>query len=619
MQAITSTVKILLLGSDQTKIALVTSLLSEIKSQKIELSTVQSFDSILPVIEQDPPALIFYIFADQQDHQLLRIAELNTRNIPLVLVSTAIGLNLASLPIEVDDCLLWSELSATSLAKTIFLARKRYQNRLEAELISHENIELSSQLLTTKNLFQAIIDNTSTLVWMCDAQGNSTFFNQAWSKLFGQKIETGANNSWMLKIHPLDLAKCQQEFDRALKQTKGFTISYRLQIQENQYLWMSNTAVSQFTVGGEFEGLVGYCFDITSIKKTEYQLIRRAVSDRLLAEITQKIHASLDLDQILQTTVVAVNQFLQAEKIQIIRVKQNQQLTVLFESRLNVEYLNCDLGKPPRLPAILFQNSLRLLAAGQIVTQDKANSPIIEGETCSIMLIPIISEQQLWGLLCVEQCSITREWTKEETKLLERVTMELSVAIKQAQLYQQLESANTELAKLSVVDDLTQIANRRKFDQYITSEWSRLAREQNPLSIILCDIDYFKLYNDTYGHQAGDRCLQAVAQAIKQVVKRPADLVARYGGEEFVLVLPNTSVEGAKYLAQQVRHRLEALKLPHINSPIDLYVTLSLGVSCCVPQPNSEVATLIKAADCGLYQAKATGRNRVVEYEIKPE
>ncbi|MEO0835193.1 MAG: diguanylate cyclase, partial [Cyanobacteria bacterium J06642_3] len=494
-----------------------------------------------------------------------------------------------------------------------------YQNRLEAELISHENIELSSQLLTTKNLFQAIIDNTSTLVWMCDAQGNSTFFNQAWSKLFGQKIETGANNSWMLKIHPLDLAKCQQEFDRALKQTKGFTISYRLQIQENQYLWMSNTAVSQFTVGGEFEGLVGYCFDITSIKKTEYQLIRRAVSDRLLAEITQKIHASLDLDQILQTTVVAVNQFLQAEKIQIIRVKQNQQLTVLFESRLNVEYLNCDLGKPPRLPAILFQNSLRLLAAGQIVTQDKANSPIIEGETCSIMLIPIISEQQLWGLLCVEQCSITREWTKEETKLLERVTMELSVAIKQAQLYQQLESANTELAKLSVVDDLTQIANRRKFDQYITSEWSRLAREQNPLSIILCDIDYFKLYNDTYGHQAGDRCLQAVAQAIKQVVKRPADLVARYGGEEFVLVLPNTSVEGAKYLAQQVRHRLEALKLPHINSPIDLYVTLSLGVSCCVPQPNSEVATLIKAADCGLYQAKATGRNRVVEYEIKPE
>ena len=235
------------------------------------------------------------------------------------------------------------------------------------------------------------------------------------------------------------------------------------------------------------------------------------------------------------------------------------------------------------------------------------------------MLIPIISEQQLWGLLCLEQCSVTREWTTEEIKLLERVTMELSVAIKQAQLYQQLEEVNAELAKLSMVDDLTKIANRRKFDQYVTSEWSRLAREQNPLSIILCDIDYFKLYNDTYGHQAGDRCLQVVAQAISQVVKRPADLVARYGGEEFVLVLPNTSVEGAKYLAQRVRQGVEALKLPHINSPIDLYITLSLGVSCCIPQPNSEVATLIAAADQGLYQAKATGRNRVVEYEIKPE
>ena len=153
----------------------------------------------------------------------------------------------------------------------------------------------------------------------------------------------------------------------------------------------------------------------------------------------------------------------------------------------------------------------------------------------------------------------------------------------------------------------------------MTAEWGRLAREQSPLSLILCDIDYFKPYNDTYGHQSGDRCLQQVAEAISRVIKRPADLVARYGGEEFAIVLPNTPLKGAVFLAQQVRWRIQALKIPHIASPIDLYLTLSLGVSCCIPQGNLDFGELVSAADRGLYRAKELGRNRVVECEIKAE
>lgn len=179
------------------------------------------------------------------------------------------------------------------------------------------------------------------------------------------------------------------------------------------------------------------------------------------------------------------------------------------------------------------------------------------------------------------------------------------------------EEANKELEKLSVIDELTKVANRRKFNRYIASEWQRLAREKAPLALILCDIDYFKLYNDTYGHQAGDRCLKLVAQAISKAVKRPADLVARYGGEEFAVVLPNTSIEGAEYLAQQIRLYVEALQLPHINSSVDLYITLSLGVSGCIPKHNSVFDALIAAADSGLYQAKELGRNQVVRLNIE--
>ena len=624
VQTIDSTVDILLLGNDQADSKLFNRLLNDVKYQTFRLSKVQDPNDIPEFIQQHHPDLIFYIFTPHEENNLsslLRVQETNTRNIPLILISTIVDFEFRSLSVEVDDYLIWSEMSTALLDKTICLALKRYRNKREAELMRQENLELKSQLLTNKNLFKTIIHNTYTLVWMCDEKGKSTFFNQAWSRLLGQKIEPKLHSNWMLNIHPQDLAKCQRKFKQALAKTEGFTMRYRLKRFDNQYLWISNDAVPQFNLKGEFKGLVGYCFDITAHKKIRQKLIQRATSDRLLAQITQKIHASLDLDQILPTTAEELNQFLQAEKIQINRVDQGNKLTLLFESSLNGEHPRCDIAQFPRFPVILSENNLTQLSSGQIVTQKCVDSSTISDKACSysILLIPIICEQQLWGLLSIEKCFISRELTRDEIKLLERVAIVLSVAIKQAKLYQQLESANRELEQLSLVDELTKIANRRKFDQYIAAEWTRLAREHNPLSLILCDIDYFKLYNDTYGHQAGDRCLQKVAQAIRKVIKRPADLVARYGGEEFVLVLPNTPIEGAKYLAQQVHLQIEALKIPHIKSSVDLYITLSLGISCCVPNSHSGFQILIAEADTALYQAKAMGRNRAVEYGTKPE
>lgn len=173
------------------------------------------------------------------------------------------------------------------------------------------------------------------------------------------------------------------------------------------------------------------------------------------------------------------------------------------------------------------------------------------------------------------------------------------------------EMAEEELKRLCYKDGLTGIANRRHFEEVLEREWRRAARNRKPLSLLMCDIDFFKAYNDTYGHQSGDECLKQVAGALNGMVNRPGDLVSRYGGEEFAVILPETDAEGAAFVAETLRAGIEALKIPNINSGLGRYLTVSLGVASLVPSPDSSSDELIAAADHALYQAKVEGRNRV--------
>ncbi|HAI68701.1 MAG TPA: hypothetical protein DCM38_04595, partial [Gammaproteobacteria bacterium] len=175
-----------------------------------------------------------------------------------------------------------------------------------------------------------------------------------------------------------------------------------------------------------------------------------------------------------------------------------------------------------------------------------------------------------------------------------------------------LEKANQALKRLAVLDDLTQIANRRRLNEYLEQQWQDLIKQQQPLSFILCDIDYFKYYNDTYGHQAGDECLQQVALAMTCAIKHPTDLIARYGGEEFAVILPYTKADGAMQIAYAMQNHIQLLKLAHAKSQVSQYVTLSIGVSSTIPKQTDSPARLIKQADNALYEAKALGRNRVI-------
>lgn len=165
---------------------------------------------------------------------------------------------------------------------------------------------------------------------------------------------------------------------------------------------------------------------------------------------------------------------------------------------------------------------------------------------------------------------------------------------------------------LAGIDSLTQIPNRRRFDEHLKKQWQRMAAQQLPLSVVLCDIDCFKQYNDTYGHLLGDECLQHVAQGLQSTLNRYGDLVARFGGEEFVAVLPETGLEGAIAVAMKMQVKMQHLKLPHPNSPVNPYVTLSMGVASTIPTLEQSSQDLINAADRALYLAKQSGRNQIV-------
>jgi diguanylate cyclase (GGDEF)-like protein len=184
---------------------------------------------------------------------------------------------------------------------------------------------------------------------------------------------------------------------------------------------------------------------------------------------------------------------------------------------------------------------------------------------------------------------------------------------------QQLQEANQTLQRLSNVDALTGVANRRYFNGQLAHEWARAVRDRTPLSIVMIDIDAFKAYNDHYGHPKGDECLRQVARALASAVKRPGDLLARYGGEEFVVLLPKTSLHGAVALAEEARQRVERLGLAHAHSPVLDRVTISLGVASIVPDRHEALEDLIVHADQALYQAKKQGRNGVQVFAEMPD
>jgi diguanylate cyclase (GGDEF)-like protein/PAS domain S-box-containing protein len=513
-------------------------------------------------------------------------------------------------------------------------------------------------------------------------------------------------------------------------------------------------------------------------KAAEDALDEQYKREVLLAEITQRIRQSLNLDAIFQISAQELRQSMNADRIGIFKFDPDsncsdgefvsESVIAGFDSVIALKIHDHCFGdqyaayyKEGRIQVINNINEAGLTDCHQEILQ--------RFQVISNLVVPIIQTEDLWGLLCIHQCSAPRHWQDSEINFARRIASQLEIAIKQVSLFELLEqellerekeaearkilltelqesesryrsvitsmsegivlqqadgqitacnesaekilglsadqmrglksvdferstiredgsiflsedhpamvtlrtgqpltnvimgickedrstrwiSINSqplchpdqtfpyavvasftditeqklaqemlkmeaELAHVrSLTDGLTQVANRRCFDDRLQTEWQRSVREKQSISLILIDIDYFKLYNDSYGHQAGDACLIQVAQTAASQLKRPADLFARYGGEEFVVILPNTNMEGAITVVEWIQHAIHDLKIPHEASKVSSNVTISLGIASIIPTQEQSPEDLIAIADKNLYQAKQQGRDRFCCY-----
>ena len=514
-----------------------------------------------------------------------------------------------------------------------FTLRKHAQDALSQ---SQERLELAQK-----------IGKIGTFEW--NIQTHQVVWNEELETLFGMTSGsfTGRYEDWKKVVHPDDWRLLEHKISQAIAEATLLEHEYRTYWADGSLHWLSAKARVFYDDCRNPIRMIGVNIDITDRKRTEEALQQQAERERLIGAIANRIGEFLRLDDILKTTVAEVRQFLQADRVFIYCFKDSVADVSDIDASSSKERFGGIVAESidsacPSLSYIplselwlgeTFDASGNALASGclhiihdieQTELTDSSLDFAREQKIRASLAVPIsidgivsngeINKDQpprIWGLLIANQCHSARYWQPLEINLLTSLAMQLAIAIQQAQLFEQLESANQKLKSMAYLDFLTQVPNRRRFDEQLESEWHRLAREQKSLSLIMCDIDFFKLYNDTYGHLIGDDCLQQVARSIQQAVERPADLVARFGGEEFAIVLPNTNIDGAINIAKKIQNHITDLKITHESSSISAYVTLSLGIASMVPVTSHPPSILVNMADQALYQAKADGRNQI--------
>lgn len=356
----------------------------------------------------------------------------------------------------------------------------------------------------------------------------------------------------------------------------------------------------------------------------------------ILFNLVAEIRESLNLDTLFKTTVREVRKALRADRVGIFRFDLESNYTsgefvsenVLpdCDSVIGIKLKDHCFSEKYAIP--YHQGRIQVFSnIYQAGLQDCHLQLLEQFQIKAQIVVPLMKGKTLWGLLCVHQCTSLREWNIFEIKFIRQLAAQFNVALEHSELLEQsrfhanqlaqanhaLELANSKLEKLSKLDGLTKIANRRCFDEFLEKEWNRLKRTGNYLSLILFDIDYFKDYNDYYGHLAGDECLIQVARAAQIVLKRPTDLLARYGGEEFIVLLPNTNEYGAIKVTNLIHKSIEKLKISHPKkNNYQHFLTVSLGVATQIPTGKISAQELVDAADKALYKAKEQGRNRWV-------
>ncbi|WP_414568069.1 PAS domain S-box protein [Nostoc sp. CCY 9925] len=504
---------------------------------------------------------------------------------------------------------------------TVIISEGRDISEWQAAL--RERHKAEEALRSSQDFLQKVANTVPHILYLFDLlQGTSIYLNQQSVTVLGYSPEEicQADPQWFMNcFHPDDQHLCYDLPSRFanLRDNEVLSTEYRFRHKNGEWRWL-NTREVVFArdANGTPTQILGSVEDISTRKQAEAMLRQQATGERLISEVTQQIRRSLNLEEVLNTTVNSIRECLRSDCVAIYQLAADGSGCFAAASVAD--------GYPQQLrqtilPFCIQENFSHYYQGLPTILDDIQQSDFCTDvfellqlyQVKAAMVVPILNGEHLWGLLITYQCATPRNWQPFEVNLLQQLASQVAIGIHQSVLYQRLQAANEELQRLATLDGLTQIANRRRFDEYLETEWHRLKREKMPLSLILFDVDFFKPYNDTYGHLAGDNCLQRIASALLSIVKRPADLVARYGGEEFAVILPNTEIKGAIHLAQAIRQAVRNLAIPHAQSSVCDYVTVSVGVVSTVPNGEMSPQDLINEADKALYTAKQQGRDRV--------
>jgi diguanylate cyclase (GGDEF)-like protein/PAS domain S-box-containing protein len=473
---------------------------------------------------------------------------------------------------------------------------------------------------------RAVFEQSTVGIAMLDQSGRFLQVNDAYAKITGYSPEELLSMTCCDVTHPDDRADSTTSIDALLTGEQTFlSVEKRYACKDGQSKWVHlNLSSVMVRSGGLLNFFTAIVVDITVRKQTEAALMRQTAQEKMLSRVVKTIRSSLDLETVFATAVQEAHSLLDIGGIVIVQYLPEEGCW-----RHVMEYCHLDDASDTTGLTIAdadnpFAEQLKRFEAVLVESTEHAQNAVYRSITekfpGSWLLVPLIVNEELWGSFSLLKASSQHSFSEHQVELVQRLADQLAIAIQQSTLYHQLQTANEQLQYLATHDELTQLANRRYFDARLTREWSRLTRgtDDTWMALVLCDIDYFKQYNDCYGHMQGDDCLIQVAQALQQSSQRPTDLIARYGGEEFAVILPDTDEAGAVHVVRQMQAAIAALHLPHATSEVAAQVTLSFGIAClhktnltvAAPDLAPPQTSLINQADQALYQAKSQGRDR---------
>ncbi|HSW64329.1 MAG TPA: diguanylate cyclase [Dissulfurispiraceae bacterium] len=469
--------------------------------------------------------------------------------------------------------------------------------------------QTEDSLRLSEETFRAVLNAITEAAYLIDTHGFVLEHNQTFATRVGRKGESLRGKLLFDLLSLEDVQRRRVRIDEVIKTKKGL----RMEDESNgKFIYLSMYPIC--ASDGDVVKIAVFGQDITWMRRVQETL--------LLNE--ERLEALLRLSQMTHESEVEIRDYAVEEALSLTRSKFGY-LHFVNEERGSIDlllwsrevYRQCfsdALLKNPVASAGIWADSF--CQRRPVIHNDMTSAPLLKGfpeghpPVTRHLSVPVFDHKRIVAIAGV--CNKPVPYDETDTAQLGLFMHTMWSILKQRQ-------AEEVLKRCSIEDALTGVANRRHFNEVYEAEWRRASREKQSLTVIFIDIDFFKAYNDVYGHQAGDECLKRVAGCLRGVIQRPGDMIARYGGEEFVAILPNTEIAGAIKVAETMREKLMEMQLPHEDSRVAPYLTISVGAATGMPKSAASGDILLESADRALYQAKNEGRNRVrwfvVEFE----